>query len=151
MFDWLPTWNPPKIDLEWAVKAVLSHNAMGTWVTLITLMLVAMVLNIRGIQLFKTGDYSLFLWAFYGGLINNLVDITDHWTRLWGHPNGRVLHPAWFAIATIIFFYCIGFFIVLLCGNRAIDEARMRRMALTLGLAVSAISHVLEDFLLGWF
>ena len=46
-----------------------------------------------------------FCVGFLGGLANNFVDI-DHIAMAWGHPHGRIAHPSFLIVASIVALYC---------------------------------------------
>ena len=140
---------PKDFNLEWSVKAFLSHFALGY--------IFSFFFYLGIIRLFIPWSRDVFsaclCVAFWGAWISVGIDL-DHVVMLFGKEYGRPWHKPIgviaAAIATFTFARLIRWRL-----DKSFDHVneigRVKRNLLWCVLASCLVLHVLEDYLLGWF
>ncbi len=138
----------------------LAHNAMGYWVAFVPALIIWIALysfdrlNLRPTELplGKAMQYLFvpLLCGFLGGAFNNAVDL-DHISLFFGHMNGRVCHGALLILSAVLMIISgIGLFLTF-CGYSPKKESHITGLLIFFVCSLSVISHVVEDFSVGWF
>lgn len=142
---------PDNFDLQWTVKAFLSHFALGYLFSLVVYLLL-----IRFFTCWKKQirDYARFV-ALVGGFASVMIDF-DHVVLLFGDDYGRPWHKtaAYISGFVAILIVIRLFSIRNKCRTEYSQNYRIKsadRYLLCLIVALCIILHVLEDYLLGWF
>lgn len=140
---------PHDFDLQWSVKAFLSHFALGYIFSLIFYLAV--------MRLFV--PWSKEIWnvsrcvAFWGAFISVAVD-ADHIVLLFGREYGRPWHKPLAAFAAVVAVFT---FVRLI--RRRLDKSfnhveeikRVRGNLLLCVLSSCVVLHVAEDYFVKWF
>ena len=142
---------PDNFDLQWTVKAFLSHFALGY---IFSLFLYLLLIRLFAKWTKKVLYYALFV-ALVGAFASVVID-ADHIVLLFGDDYGRPWHkPMAFISGTVAVLIIVR---LLSIRNKCrIEYAQNYRIKsadkhlLFLIVAFCIILHVLEDYLLGWF
>lgn len=138
---------PSDFNLEWTVKAILSHFALGYLFALIFYIGVMRFFLPFRREIFRR---ALFI-AFIGALLSVGID-ADHFVRIFGVPYGRHWHKFW-AVVALAAVLLAPFKQWLLSWRFWPQWARtlLRRPIELQAWSLCIILHVLEDYYVGWF
>lgn len=146
--------------LEQIITKSLAHFALGFWVTFVVCGAIWFIFfNKKLVHTRYPPNHYLWLQsllspvifiAFVGGVANSLVD-ADHLLLLLGGTNGRILHIP-FLIAAIAVSVIFGWKLVAIYQRGyPMEVSEIHISLLAFGISISVISHIAEDYLLGWF
>lgn len=161
----------PDVDIQWAVKAVLCHFAVGVllgWI--ITVLLTKRPtppeeskedgsLLAKLYRWLCRKCYKIFPWGMNGyaacmalwcGVASWFPDIDHPLSIPWGHPSGRILHPLFLAFGVIVGPYA-AFCIRRLKKLPGVDDKAIKPYIFFLIPSVAYIAHVVEDFTISWW
>jgi hypothetical protein len=128
----------------------MQHFALGFVTGLLVWLAVFIVYRVKGWEFpsaFGTGKHILnaLLWGVVGGVANLAVDIDFLLHQRFGLPY-RFWHTPALVIGAILTVVC-----VIYLWRTAPDGKRRYSSFLVLVVGFSFVTHVLEDYLLGWF
>ncbi|GEM_PF-5732627 len=158
----------PDVDIQWMVKAILCHFAVGVilgWI--ITALLTKRpappahpkkeFLLQRSYFWLRVKLYNIFPWGLNGyaacmallcGVASWAPDI-DHVSIPFGHPSGRIAHPLFLAFGVVVAPYSYAWIRKLKSFNA--DDEELKPYIFWLIISIAFIAHVVEDFTLSWW
>lgn len=160
----------PNVDIQWMVKAVLCHFAVGVilgWI--VTVLLTERpappeesehdgFLLVRLYNWFCRKLYKLFPWSMNGyaalmamlcGVASWAPDIDHPLSIPWGHPSGRFLHPVFFVFGAVVGPYAA--FCIWQLKKIGVPDKALKPFIAALIVSIAFVAHVVEDFTLSWW